>query len=255
LQLNQRGNLIALNSLSTDLILRNAANTLDVGSARIQSRLIAGRGDDVDIRITLANALPLAGRVFEGWLVDNNTGYRLSLGTFTLLGNGQATLSFRQNMVNFGAYDAIIVTEEALGDSNPNPSGIVVAQTGSTGSVSGNANEIRFRATLLGQNEVPATGSIATGDGDFILNTANNTLTFDIRIVNLSSQETAAHIHGPASPGVNGGVLFTLPLGNRKTGTWTYDQAMESSILAGQTYVNVHSINFPSGEIRGQLIP
>lgn len=250
-QTDRRGNLIRQNDFSTDLVLRNAANTQDVGRVRIQAKLKAGRGDDVDIRISLANTLPLSGRVFEGWLVDDESGYRLSLGVFALLGNAKADLSFRQTMVNFGAYDRVAVTEEALNDGNPNPSGLVIAQTG-TG---GNVDRISIRTVLLGQNEVPATGSSATGVGEFVLNTRDNTLTFDIRITNLSSQETGAHIHGPALPGANAGVLFPLPLGSRKTGTWTYDQSVENSILSGQTYVNVHTTNFPSGEIRGQIIP
>ena len=38
-----------------------------------------------------------------------------------------------------------------------------------------------------------------------------------------------------------------------KVGTWAYAETDEPNILAGQTYVNIHSTAFPGGEIRGQI--
>ncbi len=250
-RMERRGDMMMRRNFSEDIILRNSANTQDVGRVRIESQLKADRGQDVSLRFRLSNVSVASGRVLEGWLVDNETGYKLSLGMFTLLGNRQADLAFRQTMVNFGTYDKVMVTEESANDTNPNPGTIVVAQADLPSSIS----EISFRTVLLGRNEVPATTSTARGTGKFVLNTKNNTLKFDIEVMNLSSQETGAHIHGPANPGANAAILFALPSGSSKTGTWTYDQALEDKILSGQTYVNVHSANFPNGEIRGQIIP
>lgn len=116
-------------------------------------------------------------------------------------------------------------------------------------------NELRLTATLNGANEVPPITTDASGVGNFIINTADNTLHFDITVQGLSSTETAAHIHGPAEIGINAGVLFPLPLGNIKTGVWNYPEAAEADIISGRTYVNVHSITSPGGEIRGQIMP
>jgi hypothetical protein len=92
------------------------------------------------------------------------------------------------------------------------------------------------------------------GTGHFTLDTDANTLGYDIRYGGLSTPETAAHIHGPAEVGVDAGPVHTLALGRVKTGVWNYSESDEADILAGRTYVNIHSSQFPGGEIRGQIV-
>jgi bacillolysin len=109
--------------------------------------------------------------------------------------------------------------------------------------------------TLSGAEEVPPNGSPATGVGSVTIDTLLNQLHYNITFSGLSSAETGAHIHGFAPAGVNEGVLHTLPAGSPKIGTWEYDDADEADILAGLTYVNIHSAGLPGGEIRGQIAP
>ncbi len=113
-------------------------------------------------------------------------------------------------------------------------------------------------AALNGAQEVPPTPSTATGSGTFTIDTAANILNFSISFAGLSGAPTDAHIHGPAPPGANANILFSLtPLGLASpiTGTWNYPEANEADILAGNTYVNIHTLLFPAGEIRGQILP
>ncbi len=98
---------------------------------------------------------------------------------------------------------------------------------------------------------VPSPG--AAGTGLFAIDRAADVLSYDIRFAGLSSAETAAHIHGFAPPGTPAGVLHPLPAGSPKLGTWSYAAAQESGILDGMTYVNIHTVNFGGGEIRGQI--
>ncbi len=58
-----------------------------------------------------------SGMVQEGWLVDIDSGYKLSLGKS--YDNGK--LSFSQQMVNPWIYDVLVITEEPIGDSDPAP--------------------------------------------------------------------------------------------------------------------------------------
>ena len=102
--------------------------------------------------------------------------------------------------------------------------------------------------------EVPPPPSNGSGSAAFAVDTLANALSFDITFTNLTSGEVSAHIHQGA-PGVNGPIKFNLPLGFNKKGTWFYPQADEGAILTGQMYVNIHSANFPGGEIRGQMLP
>lgn len=117
------------------------------------------------------------------------------------------------------------------------------------------ADTITYGCILSDKQEVPATGSPAFGGGQFVIDTVANTVSYRIAFVGLTAAETGAHIHGPADPGVNGGVLHNLPAGSPKTGVWNYVEGQEGNILAGKTYVNIHSGAFPGGEIRGQIVP
>lgn len=112
-----------------------------------------------------------------------------------------------------------------------------------------------FTSTINGAQEVPSTIIPASGSGNFTIDTAANTLSFNINFSGLSSAETSAHIHGPAATGANAPILFTLPPGAVKNGIWNYPENLEADILAGRTYVNIHSLLFPNGEIRGQILP
>jgi hypothetical protein len=63
---------------------------------------------------------PPQGKVYEGWLADNNPGasrYTLSLGEFTKDG----TLSYDANLVNAYTYTHFGVTAEPVNDADPRP--------------------------------------------------------------------------------------------------------------------------------------
>lgn len=114
---------------------------------------------------------------------------------------------------------------------------------------------LHFEATLSGLQEVPPNGSPATGDSHVILDDVANTITVDLHFSGLTSAQTAAHIHGPAPPGVNAGILVGFPLGNFDDMVFNITDVIEDHIKNGLTYVNVHTTTFPGGEIRGQLLP
>jgi hypothetical protein len=116
------------------------------------------------------------------------------------------------------------------------------------------AQTYSLAASLDGSQVVPPSISGATGSGAFLLDASANTLSFSVSASVVGGPETAAHIHGPAPAGQNAPILFTLPAGNPKVGVWTYPEAVEQDILGGLTYVDVHSLEFGSGEIRGQIL-
>jgi CHRD domain/Immunoglobulin domain len=110
-------------------------------------------------------------------------------------------------------------------------------------------------ALLTPTQEVPPSAtSTGIGYAKCVIDTNANTLNYRIVYAGLTSAETAAHFHGNAGPGVNAGVIQPLALGTLKTGVWNYPESSEAAILGGQVYINVHTVNFPGGEIRGQLV-
>ncbi len=85
-------------------------------------------------------------------------------------------------------------------------------------------------------------------------------LTWNITYSDLSSTATMAHIHGPAPTGKNAGVEVWLskqgqPATSPIKGEATLTPAQAQQLMAGDTYINVHTQSHPGGEIRGQIMP
>ena len=115
---------------------------------------------------------------------------------------------------------------------------------------------IRLTARLDANQVVPPTLSLCQGSGTFVLDPIANTLSFDVSYGGLiGGNETGSHFHGPAAVGQIGQELFTLPLGNRKIGVWSYPETIERALIRGLVYVDVHSLELIQGECRGQILP
>ena len=114
-----------------------------------------------------------------------------------------------------------------------------------------------LKGSLQGSQQVPANGSTATGVVIVRYNATSKLLELWGDYHNLTTAITGSHIHGPAGPGVNAAVLFTLANTGGVTGTisgtFTLTPAQETDLLAGNYYVNTHTSTFPGGEIRAQL--
>jgi uncharacterized protein (TIGR03118 family) len=116
-----------------------------------------------------------------------------------------------------------------------------------------------FVASLDGAHEVPARPSNGIGTGVVIItDEAAGTAKVSLNFSGLTSNANAAHIHGPAVEGVNAPILFPITVPAATSGqandvgiTMTPTQVQQ--LKDGLFYFNVHSDNFPSGEIRGQI--
>ncbi|WP_397446034.1 CHRD domain-containing protein [Polaribacter sp. R77954] len=124
-----------------------------------------------------------------------------------------------------------------------------------------------FTATLSGVQENPV--ALTTAYGEVNATLSGNTLIVTGSFAGLTSDFDAtvaggAHIH-KAIAGRNGGVellLTTTISGDLRSGTYeaadntftlTTDQI--AALNARELYVNIHSVDFPGGELRGQLLP
>ncbi|MEX0987991.1 MAG: CHRD domain-containing protein [Bacteroidales bacterium] len=132
-----------------------------------------------------------------------------------------------------------------------------------------------FRAQLSGLNEVPSNDSRARGEAVFMYDAGMDAVSYKLIVANLENIRMA-HIHA-APAGVNGGVVAWLypaspppsliegaTSGILAEGVITADQLVGS--MAGmsisdlvdlmnseEVYVNIHTNQFPGGEIRGQI--
>jgi hypothetical protein len=112
---------------------------------------------------------------------------------------------------------------------------------------------VTFYATLSGANEVPPNASTGTGTATLTFN--ENTKVFNVVVTYTGVSATGAHIHLGDS-GIAGGVAFgfpsvTSPI-NYTSPPLTAQQ--EADLFANRYYVNIHSAEYPDGEIRGQLM-
>jgi len=142
---------------------------------------------------------------------------------------------------------------------------------------------ITLSAILSGASEVPAVATPGTGLAFVTLDAAANSLLVNVTFSGLTAGTTASHIHCCAPLGTNAMVSTTVPtfpgfpLGVMAgsysqlfdlTAPGTYNPAFITSnggtvataeaaliagLLGGNTYLNIHTTAFPTGEIRGQL--
>lgn len=155
----------------------------------------------------------------------------------------------------------------------------VALALGLTGAVAaGDSNRNSFKANLSGYQSVPAISSSATGTISLNVNPAGTQISYTLTYSALQGGSAlAAHIHfGQTS--VNGAPVAFLCGGGGKpacpagggtvTGTIVAADVLAvpaqgiaagdfgaflRAMRAGVTYVNVHSVAFPAGEIRGQI--
>jgi hypothetical protein len=132
-----------------------------------------------------------------------------------------------------------------------------------------------FQADLSGSNEVPARDTAATGVCGFVV--TGDRVDFSITTAGLSSGVVGAHIHlapagtngpvrvpfiNPNLAGTNTQTPFNAPNqgilmensfgGSDVTGGLTLADIL-SAMRSGNAYCNIHTVNFPGGEIRGQI--
>lgn len=146
------------------------------------------------------------------------------------------------------------------------------------------ADLLRWNANLGGANEIPGNASTATGSGYVLYDTVTHVLTLFLEWQGLTGPGVQAHIHCcVASPPGNVGIAIDLWLSSDPrpaTGSYTatYDldtdnpfraafvsanggtvfsafAALQAALsLGSRAYYNIHTGQFPGGEIRGNLV-
>ena len=142
-----------------------------------------------------------------------------------------------------------------------------------------------YWVNLSGPNEVPVNNSPGTGKALVTIDVSANTMRVQATFSGLLAGVTASHIHAPTAVAGTGtaGVATTTPTftgfpsavtsgtydrtfdmllassynpsyvtnnGGTPASAWT---ALRAAISAGKSYLNIHSTQFPAGEIRGFL--
>lgn len=138
-----------------------------------------------------------------------------------------------------------------------------------TGVAAARGHSRNYRAHLSGENEVPPVDTNAQGQAKFRLDRAGDELHYKLIVANIEDV-VAAHVHcAPADEnGPVGVTLFsggptsasgplaegtvTAPDDGNGCGWETLDDVI-AAMRSGEAYVNVHTLDNPPGEIRGQI--
>lgn len=122
------------------------------------------------------------------------------------------------------------------------------------------AAPISFDVPLTGAQQVPPVQSPGSGSAALTYDASTRMVIWNITFSGLSSQATMAHFHGPAAAGKNAGVKVSISkqgsmdVMSPMTGQATLSADDAKTMEAGEMYINVHTKNHPSGEIRGQVM-
>lgn len=142
-----------------------------------------------------------------------------------------------------------------------------------------------YRATMSGPSEAPPNASPGFGIATFILDDVAMTLSMSVPFYDLSSPTTTAHLHcctadaltGIAPPATPELPLFGFPVGVSEGVFWNVFNlndaaafhpaflqasgslgearaALINGMAANTAYFNIHSAQFPAGEIRGFMV-
>jgi hypothetical protein len=146
---------------------------------------------------------------------------------------------------------------------------------------------LEFDATLSGLNEASPNASPGTGSAIVLYDSLAHSLEVKVTFADLTAVNTAAHIHAATAVAGTGtaGVATTTPTftgfpSGVTSGTYDHifdltlsssfssafvtanggnvgsaEAALASALMDGKAYLNIHTQNFPGGEIRGFLVP
>jgi len=117
------------------------------------------------------------------------------------------------------------------------------------------SDDILISARMTGGNEVPAVTTDAIGVATVTFSDDYTMATLNATVSGLSSDFMGAHIH-LGFPGENGDVVFNLTddyFEGRVTSTFPITKDDVALFIDGGYYLNVHSVDNPGGELRGNL--
>lgn len=117
------------------------------------------------------------------------------------------------------------------------------------------AEVLSFTANLIGAAEVPPNESTGAGTVTADFDTDTMLFKWTVTFEGLSGAATAAHFHGPAAPDENAPPVVPIEgmLESPIAGEATLTEEQAADLQAGKWYFNIHTAEYPDGELRGQL--
>jgi trimeric autotransporter adhesin len=215
---------------------------------------------DVDIYVTATDDISDADPTFADipYNPDDvaNTGYvQLEAGIYyvTITPAGSKDAAIGPLMVDLAAGDVLsAIAMDAVGGGLPLQA--VVLDDSVPEPVMLEATET-FSVNLSGAQEVPAVMTDASATATVSLDENNRLFSVSVDTSDVENV-TGVHVHA-GDIGMNGPVAFPLTETSANTYTLTPTNLLDNQVSAlknGQWYLNVHTDDYPDGEVRGQIL-
>jgi hypothetical protein len=117
-------------------------------------------------------------------------------------------------------------------------------------------DDIIFAANLTPDDQSTPTESPATGYAEVRLERATLKITWKVTYRALTSKPIAAGLYGPENVGANAGQVVNLGvrgLASPIQGSEVLSDGVFQYLITGRVYVNIHTLRYKDGELRGQL--
>ena len=177
--------------------------------------------------------------------------------------SGSATIPFAQDTVDVPIVpvadehlevpESFVLTLDSSDDYNPGSE--------NSGTATLEDDEVQTEKLLLAQLTAQG-GAMTTGSGNspLWLSGDHTSCRIALSFSGLTSETTAAHIHQVGSGDIVEGVphvpftnyIWTFPVEGQ--GPYASNQELLDALVSGQFYLNVHTTNYPMGEIRGDYL-
>jgi hypothetical protein len=118
------------------------------------------------------------------------------------------------------------------------------------------AEVITISVELTAGAEVPPSMSTAKGTLEATLDTDSKVLKYTVTYEGLTGPATGAHFHGPAAATATAPPVVPIPedmLASPIEGEATLTDDQIAEVQNHMWYFNIHTAQYPDGEIRGQL--
>ncbi len=124
---------------------------------------------------------------------------------------------------------------------------------------------VPWQVNATGAEEVPVRPSLGTAALTGTINDATGLVTITSGTYqDMTTNTNGSHLHGPAPVGVNAGIVLALTHSSATSGVITGSgvltragfttQQLIDAFFSGNVYYNLHTTQFPGGEIRGQVV-
>ncbi|NBX40490.1 MAG: CHRD domain-containing protein [Gammaproteobacteria bacterium] len=113
-----------------------------------------------------------------------------------------------------------------------------------------------YVATITDDEQSVPTESPGSGIAEFRLERATLKLSWKITYKGLTSKPISIGLYGPENVGANAGRVVDLGINGLSSpiqGSAILSDGVLSYLVTGRTYVNLHTVRYKDGELRGQV--